>query len=46
MGWTLVADPYTYTEKGKSGYYRVERPVLDEVLRLTQRGEVDVIVCP
>jgi DNA invertase Pin-like site-specific DNA recombinase len=44
MGWKLVADPYAFTEKGKSGYYRVERPVLDEVLKLAQRGEVDVIV--
>ena len=43
-GWTLVADPYAYTEKHKSGYYRVERPVLDAVLQLAQRGEVDVIV--
>jgi hypothetical protein len=44
MGWKLVADPYAFTEKGKSGYYRVERPALDEVLKLAQRGEVDVIV--
>ena len=43
-GWTLGADPYAYTEKHKSGYYRVERPVLDAVLQLAQRGEVDVIV--
>jgi DNA invertase Pin-like site-specific DNA recombinase len=43
-GWTLVADPYAYTEQHKSGYYRVERPVLDAVLQLAQRGEVDVIV--
>ncbi len=42
--WNLVADPYAYTEKNKSGYYRVERPVLDAVLQLAQRGEVDVIV--
>jgi DNA invertase Pin-like site-specific DNA recombinase len=42
--WKLIAEPYTYVEKGKSGYYRVERPVLDAVLKLVQRGEVDVIV--
>ncbi len=44
MGWTLVADPYRYSEKGKSGYFNVERPMLDAVLQLAQRGEVDVIV--
>jgi DNA invertase Pin-like site-specific DNA recombinase len=43
-GWKLIAEPYTYVEKGKSGYYRVERPVLEAVLGLAQRGEVDVIV--
>ena len=44
MGWTLVADPYAFTEKRTSGHYRVERPVLDAVMRLVQRGEVDVVV--
>ena len=44
MRWNLVADPYAFTEKNKSGFYRVERPVLETVLQLAQRGEVDVIV--
>lgn len=44
MGWHLVRDPYTFAELGKSGYRNVERPILDEVLKLAQRREVDVIV--
>ncbi|HEX8981827.1 MAG TPA: recombinase family protein [Ktedonobacterales bacterium] len=44
MGWTLVADPYTYSEIGKSGRYNVKRKVLESVLLLAERREVDVIV--
>ena len=44
LGWTLVRPPYAYAEM-KSGYRNVERPVLDEVLRLAQAGEIDVVVC-
>jgi predicted site-specific integrase-resolvase len=44
MGWTLVADPYAYTEVGKSGHYNVVRKVLEAVLALAQQRKVDVIV--
>lgn len=43
-GWTLIADPYKYTEIGKSGRYNVERKVLESVVLLAERREVDVIV--
>lgn len=44
MGWTLVADPYAYTEIGRSGRYNVVRKVLESVIALAQQRKVDVIV--
>lgn len=44
MGWTLVADPYAYTEIGRSGRYNVVRKVLEAVIALAQQRKVDVIV--
>jgi DNA invertase Pin-like site-specific DNA recombinase len=46
MGWRLIHpdDPSAYTET-KTGMRQVRRPVLDAVLEMAQRKEVDVIVC-
>ncbi len=44
MGWNLVRDAYTFAEK-KSGFRNVQRPMLDAVLALCQRREIDVIIC-
>ncbi len=44
MGWRLVADAYAYCEAA-SGMRQVARPVLDDVLKLAIRGEIDIIVC-
>jgi predicted Zn-ribbon and HTH transcriptional regulator len=43
-GWKLVADPYQYAEIGKSGRRNVVRKVLEAVVLLAQKREVDVIV--
>jgi hypothetical protein len=37
MGWKLARDAYSFAEK-KSGFRNVERPMLDEVLKLAQQG--------
>ncbi len=42
MRWTLTFEPFT---EAKTGMRNVARPVLEEVLRLAARGEIDVIVC-
>jgi DNA invertase Pin-like site-specific DNA recombinase len=44
MGWNLTFPADTFTES-KTGMRNVKRPVLDEVLKLAMRGEIDVIVC-
>ncbi len=43
MGWPLVPDDRVFTE-AKSGIRNVARPVVDAVLALAARGEIDVIV--
>jgi DNA invertase Pin-like site-specific DNA recombinase len=43
-GWHLVADPYDFAEKGKTGMHRVRRPALDAVLSLIEQRRVDVVV--
>ena len=42
-GWRLVADTYAFTEAA-TGMRNVARPVLQDVLKLAVRGDIDVIV--